>query len=291
MSPNSKQHFSLFFPESQLKDLYAHTICEDGALDDITTKCTVPPHYQGIGKIRAKSDLVLAGLDAATRFFSFFDPEISIEILHQDGEKLSPMKVAATIRGRVHSLLAVERSALNLLQHLCGIATLTAKFVEEVRETNAKILDTRKTIPGLRGLAKYAVHCGGGHNHRVGLNDAILIKDNHVAAAGGVGKAVLAARSTIGEEKFIEVEVGDLRQLEEAMDAGADRAMLDNMPLEQMALCVNKAAGRIELEASGNVSFSNVRSIAMTGVDFISIGALTHSAPAADLNMKIEPKS
>ena len=290
MSPDLNQKFSDFFSESQLLALYEKAMAEDGAFDDITTGLTIPSHYQGIGKIRAKSELVLAGLEAASRFFSFFDPDVSIKMLRHDTDHLAPMEVAATVSGNVHTLLAVERSALNLLQHLCGIATLTAEFVDQIEGTEAKILDTRKTVPGLRGLAKYAVYCGGGQNHRIGLHDAILIKDNHIAAAGGVGKAVLAAGAGTGNHRFIEVEVSDIRQLEEAMDAGANRAMLDNMSVQQMTQCVKRASGRIELEASGNVAIDNVQAIAITGVDFISVGAITHSAPAADLNMKIEPQ-
>jgi len=185
--------------------------------------------------------------------------------------------------------LSGERVALNFLGHLSGIATLTAAYAAKIAHTKAKITDTRKTTPGLRALEKYAVRCGGGVNHRFGLDDAVLIKDNHAAAAKGVGQAVMKARIESGKNLFIEAEVRNARQLEECIDAGADRALLDNMTPEQLAECVRIADRRIELEASGNVNLGTVAKIAATGVDYISAGALTHSAPAADLNMKIAP--
>ena len=280
-----------FFDESKLKDLFARSVDEDGAHRDITSQLVIPSEMQGIGRIMAKQDLVLAGIEPATRFFVYFDSEIRVEIKIEDGMQMSVGDVAATVEGSMRTLLAIERSSLNLLQYLSGIASLTAQFVERVKGTKARILDTRKTIPGMRGLEKYAVHCGGGQNHRLGLHDAILIKDNHIAAAGGVGKAVLRAKIEGGLDRFVEVEVKDIAQLEQALDAHADRALLDNMTPDQLAGCVERAAGRIELEASGNVTLDNIGRIARTGVDFISIGALTHSAPAVDINMKIEPKS
>ena len=281
--------FSDYIPESELKDLFERAIAEDGARDDITSRLTISKNLQGIGRIMAKQPLVLAGLDAATHFFTLFEPSMEVSHSAQDGQKVAGGDFVATIRGSVRVLLAVERCALNLLQHLCGIATFTALFVDQTRGTDAKILDTRKTIPGLRRLTKYAVHCGGGNNHRIGLSDAVLIKDNHIAAAGGVGQAVRQIHETSDRKRFVEVEVSDLSQLHSAMEANADRALLDNMNLDLLRRCVLAAKGRIELEASGGVTINSVRQIAQTGVDFISVGALTHSAPAADLNMKIVP--
>lgn len=276
-----------FCDPSELKNLFDLCISEDGARQDVTTLATIEKGRNGMGAIMAKEDLVLSGIEAATIFFKWFNPEMTIEILAKDGQTLHAGDVAAQVTGSVHLLLAVERSALNLLQHLSGIATLTRRFVDEIKGTKATVLDTRKTIPGLRKLAKYAVYCGGGRNHRLGLNDAILIKDNHVTAAGSVGQAVIAARLNSPSDMMIEVEVSNLRELEEAMDAGAHRALLDNMSLDEMTECVNQAKGRIVLEASGNVTLKTIREIALTGVDFISSGALTHSSGAADLNMKI----
>ena len=289
MNDSPVRALSSFISPEALQDLIDRALDEDGARNDLTTRFTVEPKQRGIGRIRAKQSLVLSGLEAATLFFLRLDADIRVEVLARDTDRMSAGDVAATFEGALGALLAAERSALNLLQHLSGIATLTARFADRIADTSARILDTRKTIPGLRCLEKYAVHCGGGHNHRMGLHDAVLIKDNHAAAAGSVGQAVLKARVEGGADLFIEVEVGDLAQLEQAMDAGANRALLDNMDPNQLRRCVQRSQGRIELEASGNVSYENVRDIALSGVDFISIGALTHSAPAADLNMKIEP--
>ncbi len=288
LSTNS-DFLSKYISDEELRLLFDRAMTEDGARKDITTLLTVPETAHGVGIIRAKENLVLAGLLPACRFFQFFDPDVIIEVLATDGDRLKAGDAAARIEGSQHTLLAVERSALNLLQHLSGIASLTARFVQTVEGTKTKVLDTRKTVPGLRNLAKYAVFCGGGTNHRVGLHDAVLIKDNHVAAAGGVGKAVLLAHSKGKADLFVEVEVRTVQELEEAIDGGANRALLDNMTIQQMEQCVERAGGRIELEASGNVTLESIREIAQTGVNFISSGALTHSAPAADLNMKIEP--
>jgi nicotinate-nucleotide pyrophosphorylase (carboxylating) len=280
-----------YISETEIGELYERAIEEDGALDDVTSRLTIPPGARAVGTLRAKQTLILSGIEVAARFFRLYDTALTIEILSTDGTELLAGSPVATITGSAHSLLAVERSALNLLQHLCGIATLTGEFVKTVVGTKAKILDTRKTIPGFRRLEKYAVACGGGVNHRLGLHDAILIKDNHAVAAGGVGKAVLAVKTGADRPMFTEVEVSDPRGLEEAIDAGADRALLDNMELAMIRHCVELAGERIELEVSGNVDLETVGSIAQTGVDFISIGRLTHSAPAADLNMKIVPES
>ena len=278
-----------FVSEASIRRLFDDAIDEDGARSDLTSLYTIDENARGIARIRAKQELVLCGIDAAALFFKWFDPTAQFEKLRNDGDVLVKGDVAATITGSMRTLLAVERSALNLLQHLSGIATKTGAFVSLISGTGAKMLDTRKTLPGYRMLQKYAVYCGGGENHRLGLHDAVLIKDNHVESAGGVGRAVILARTKGGPDLFIEVEVRTPQELEEAMDAGADRALLDNMSPEVMRRCVGMAKGRISTEASGNVDIGNVAEIAATGVDYISSGALTHSPKAADLNMKIEP--
>ncbi len=279
-----------FINKNRLLALFDLCMEEDGAKNDHTSNLTIPKNAKAKGVIKAKEDLRLAGLEAGLAFFSFFDSDIIIKTFYNDGDSLKPQDVAATITGATRTLLAVERSALNLLQHLSGIATQTALYVRQTKGTAAKVLDTRKTIPGLRRLEKFAVHCGGGYNHRMGLSDAILIKDNHVLQAGGVGKGVLRVKSSEeGVALFIEVEVSNMRELEEALDSGADRALLDNMTPDEISKCVKRASGRIELEASGNINLDNIRDFALTGVDYISCGALTHSAKAVDLNMKIEP--
>jgi len=276
-----------FMDQNALFDLFNTALSEDGAKNDITSDLTIPGQLQGVGKIMAKQQLTLCGITAAESFFDWFDPSLTFTQLKTDGQSLNPGDIAAKVTGPVKSLLAVERIALNLLQHLCGIATLASVYAKKIQGSGARVLDTRKTIPGLRGLEKYAVYCGGGTNHRFGLNDAVLIKDNHITACGSVSDAILKAKTGTKGEMFIEVEISDPLDLETAIDAGADRALLDNMTLDQLALCVKRGKGKIELEASGNVNLETISDIANTGVDFISVGRLTHSAPAADLNMKI----
>jgi nicotinate-nucleotide pyrophosphorylase (carboxylating) len=231
---------------------------------------------------------VLSGLACAAEAFAQLDPALEFRARMRDGDKLKAGDVAAEISGNARAILSAERTALNFTTHLSGIATLTAAFVAKVKHTKAKIVCTRKTIPGLRALEKYAVRCGGGMNHRFGLDDAILIKDNHIAVAGGVGAALGAARASAGHLVKVEIEVENLDELAEVLNAGgADVALLDNMDTATLKRAVEINAGKLALEASGGVNLETVAAIAETGVDMISVGALTHSAPALDLGLDI----
>ncbi len=254
---------------------------------DITSMATIPTSNPLSSYIRAKSNGVISGIPLAEVVFNLVDPTISFRSAIKDGGVVQKGQVLAQVQGDGRALLAGERTALNFLGRLSGIATLTYMFVQAVKGTKAVILDTRKTAPGLRYLDKYAVRCGGGQNHRAGLFDMVLIKDNHIAGAGGITPAVQRVREMHGQQYTIEVEVMNLSELEEAINLKVDRIMLDNMDLENMRRAVQVANGRVPLEASGNVSLNNVRQIAETGVDFISSGALTHSAPTLDISMKI----
>lgn len=257
------------------------------ARGDVTSQATIPPNNPLRGYIRAKANGIVAGLPVAQVIFNLVDPAISFRSSDKDGAVVQKGQVLAQVQGDGRALLACERTALNFLGRLSGIATMTYMFVQAVKGTRAVILDTRKTAPGLRYLDKYAVRMGGGQNHRAGLFDMVLIKDNHITAAGGIKPAVQRVRELYGERYAIEVEVKDLVELEEAIKLHVDRVMLDNMDLDALRRAVQVANGRIPLEASGNVSLANVRQIAETGVDFISSGALTHSAPTLDISMKI----
>jgi nicotinate-nucleotide pyrophosphorylase (carboxylating) len=268
--------------ESDLSIL-AKTILEG----DITSSATLPPEVCLMGYIRAKAPGIVAGIPIARSVFALLDPEVYFSPMDKDGDMVLPGMMLVELSGSGRSLLAGERTALNFLGRLSGIATLTHQFVEAIQGTHAVILDTRKTAPGSRLLDKYAVRCGGGQNHRIGLFDMLLIKDNHISGAGGITPAVLRAREMYQKTYPIEVEVKDLDELEEALNLNVDRIMLDNMDPETMRIAVNIDNGRIPLEASGNVSLANVRQIAETGVDFISSGAITHSAPTLDISMKI----
>ncbi|MFZ2098566.1 MAG: carboxylating nicotinate-nucleotide diphosphorylase [Anaerolineales bacterium] len=254
---------------------------------DITSTATIDETTCLMAYIRAKEAGVVAGLPVARAVFSLVDPEIFFEPMLHDGEIVQAGTMLVELSGRGRALLAGERTALNFLGRLSGIASLTHQLVEAVKGTSAVILDTRKTAPGWRLLDKYAVRCGGGQNHRTGLFDMLLIKDNHISGAGGISAAVERARERYGNKFGIEVEVKNLEELEEALGLGVERIMLDNMNLETMRIAVKTVDGRIPLEASGNVSLENVVQIAETGVDYISSGALTHSTPALDISMKI----
>jgi nicotinate-nucleotide pyrophosphorylase (carboxylating) len=264
-------------------------LAEDLGAGDITSELTVTPEAKAEGTLLAKSPLVIAGLPESLRVFSLLDPQTEVEVFRHDGDRLEPGTPLATVRGNARVLLAGERLALNLLQHLSGIATLTRSYVDAVVGTQARILDTRKTIPGLRVLEKAAVKAGGGYNHRMRLDDGVLIKDNHIALAGGLEAAIGQARRGNPGPLRIEVEVGSPEHAERALAAGADMLLLDNMPPEMLRETVERINRRIPLEASGGVSLLTVRDIAESGVDFISIGRLTHSAPAADINLKFKP--
>ncbi len=269
----------------QLVDL---ALAEDIGAGDITSNATVPANATADGTMVVKQPGVISGLTVAGYVFERVDPAISFRPRCADGSRLGVGDVLADITGPARSVLAGERVALNLLQRLSGVATLTATFVEAVAGTNATIVDTRKTTPGLRMLEKTAVRHGGGRNHRFGLSDGVLIKDNHLAAIGGpdrVTRAVHAAREHAPHTTKVEVEVTTLAETEEAVAAGADIIMLDNMTVAEMAEAVRVVAGRALLEASGGVRLETVRKIAETGVDLISVGALTHSAPALDISL------
>jgi len=268
---------------------------EDIGRGDITTRSVVRPRTTARGSFTAKQDLVLAGLEVADAVFGSFDPYLQIESTVGDGEQVASGKIFARIKGDAQILLTGERVALNFLQHLSGIATMTRKYADAVAGTNARIVDTRKTTPGLRMLEKYAVKAGGGQNHRLGLDDGVLIKDNHIALAGGVGEAVRRAREAAGHLHKIEVEVATLEQVGQALDSRADILLLDNMTPQMVREAVElvkarEGADRRTLtEASGGINIHNVRDYAEAGVDLISIGALTHSAPSVDISFKIKP--
>ncbi|MBX3002241.1 MAG: carboxylating nicotinate-nucleotide diphosphorylase [Caldilineaceae bacterium] len=261
---------------------------EDIGDGDVTTRCTVAADAIYRGRFLAKAGGVIAGLDVVTLTFQLLDGRVEVLPLVAEGSLVERGTVIATASGPGHALLSGERTALNLLQRMSGIATLTRRFVDAVAGTNAVILDTRKTAPGLRLFDKRAVLLGGGQNHRIGLYDMALIKDNHIAAAGGITAAVERVRAGDERRHPIEVEVTNFDQLHEAISLHVDRIMLDNMSVEQMAEAVRMTAGRIPLEASGNVSLETVAAIAATGVDFISVGALTHSVRALDVSFDLE---
>ncbi|MGZ4135321.1 MAG: carboxylating nicotinate-nucleotide diphosphorylase [Tumebacillaceae bacterium] len=260
---------------------------EDVGYGDVTTNSIVPPIKQGVGVLLAKEPGVIAGLDVAEITFLMTDPNLLVTRLVNDGDHVAAGQVVMEVSGSARSILTAERVALNFLQRLSGIATRTSKFVELVRYYNAKIVDTRKTTPGLRALEKYAVVVGGGRNHRFGLFDAVLIKDNHIEIAGGVKKAIMAARHQIPHTMRVEVEVESLEQIDEALEVKADIIMLDNMTPDVMREAVEKIAGKALIEASGGVTEETIVDIAKTGVDYISIGALTHSIRSLDISLDI----
>jgi len=268
---------------------------EDMGRGDITSRSVVRLGVRARGSFIAKQDFMLAGLEVADAVFASFDFNLQIESSVTDGDQIKTEKAFARITGEAQILLAAERVALNFLQHLSGIATLTRRYVEAVAGTEARIVDTRKTTPGLRMLEKYAVTVGGGHNHRLGLDDGVLIKDNHLAMAGGLTEAVRRARDVVGHLHKIEVEVADLDQVREALKTGADILLLDNMRPELVRQAVELVRAKEPeerhtlIEASGGIALDNVRAYAEAGADLISIGALTHSAPAVDISFKIKP--
>lgn len=270
----------------------ADFLAEDIGRGDITTQATVPADVQGIGKFLAKEDLVLCGLGVAEAVFRILDPESpAVEALYADGDAVEKGTVIGTLQGFADVLLTGERVALNLLQRLSGIATLSRKFAEAVEGTGARVVDTRKTTPGLRMLEKYAVTVGGCKNHRYGLDDGVLIKDNHIALAGGITEAVRAAKEKVGHLHKIEVEILNWAQLREAIEAGADIVMLDNQTPEEAAKLVEMARNLnpdVLLEASGGMNLETVRAYAEAGVDLISAGMITHSARAMDISFKIK---
>jgi nicotinate-nucleotide pyrophosphorylase (carboxylating) len=267
----------------QIERLIRDALDEDIGAGDLATMATISAESRGTGLFRAKKDGVVAGLVLLDRIFYFIDHRVELRLLAKDGAEVKQGTVVAEAVGPVRALLLAERTALNFLQRLSGNATLTRKYVEAIRDFPCKLLDTRKTTPGLRTLEKYAVRMGGGMNHRIGLYDAALVKDNHIEATGSIGEAVKAVRRHAPFMAKVEVEASSLKQVQEAIDAGADV----NMTLVQMAEAVQLVNRRARVEASGGITLENIRQVAATGVDYISSGALTHSAPVVDFNMKI----
>ena len=274
--------------EKKLTEIIRSALAEDIGPEDYTTLFTVTPETELSAVLKAKANGILAGTIVFTKTFILLNEKIKVNFLKNDSERIRAGEVIAKIKGPGQALLSAERTALNFLQRMSGIASETNKLVQAVKGTKAKILDTRKTAPGLRLLDKWAVEIGGGMNHRIGLFDMILIKDNHIVAAGGITEAVQAVRRKDTQNLKIEVEVKNLKELDEALTLNVDRIMLDNMSPEQMAEAVNISAGRVPLEASGNVTVKNIKEIADSGVDFISIGGLTHSVKALDMSLLIE---
>ena len=269
-----------------LDDFLLAALREDIGTGDVTTISCVPENAASTGSFIAKEPGVICGIGVVKRVFELLDSGVRISQGVNDGDFIEAGGIAAKISGASRSILTGERTALNLLQHMSGVATRTAQAVQAVSGTKARIVDTRKTSPGMRLLDKYAVRCGGGSNHRLNLSDGVLIKDNHISAAGGISNAVAFARRNCPFTLKVEVEVEHLVQLEEALTAGADIIMLDNMTIETMAEAVRITGGRALTEASGNMGERDLRAVAETGVDFISIGALTHSVKALDISLK-----
>lgn len=273
--------------KEELRSFIRSMLDEDIGRGDITTIATIPADATLKAEMNARETMVIAGIDIAEKIIHTVDPAIKVEIMAQDGIEVTAGNVIMTLDGNARNILTAERSALNLLQHLSGIATLTKTYVKEIEHTQCRLLDTRKTIPTYRKLAKYASKMGGAMNHRMRLDDGILIKDNHIASVGSVKAAVIAAKnygsdaSTIG----ITVECDTLDQALDAVNAGADRLLLDNMTNDMLSEAVTKYKGKIKLEASGGVTLETIKSIAETGVDYISVGRITQSAPAVDIGL------
>jgi nicotinate-nucleotide pyrophosphorylase (carboxylating) len=270
-----------------LEEVVRRALAEDVGTGDLTTNSLIPAGAGTEAFIHSKASGVLAGLPVAACVFHLLDAGVRVEEQIPEGSPLRPGSVIARVKGPARAVLTGERVALNFLQRLSGIATATRQLVDLIAGTRARLLDTRKTTPGLRALEKYAVRVGGGCNHRIGLYDGILIKDNHIKVAGGITEAVKRARAAVPYTIKIEIEVENLEQLEEALAAGADLIMLDNMPPPVLKKAVQLAGRRVPLEASGRITADRIRAVAETGVDFISVGAITHSAPALDISMDV----
>ncbi|WFE88866.1 carboxylating nicotinate-nucleotide diphosphorylase [Roseibium porphyridii] len=285
MSPNTLPEL----PRLMIDEAVKSALLEDwGRAGDVTSQATLPSTATARAVIAARKPGVLAGAGCAESAFRQTDTRLQFDLARNDGDRLAPGDIVAHIEGPARALLAAERVALNFLGHLSGIATATSLFADQIAHTKADIVCTRKTTPGLRAFEKYAVKCGGGANHRFGLDDAVLIKDNHIAVAGGVTNAIEAAKAFAGHLVKIEVEVDTLEQLEEALAAAPDVVMLDNMPPERLEKAVGIANGKVLLEASGGIELDTVRAVAESGVDLISSGWITHSAPVLDLGLDIE---
>lgn len=281
--------FDAFLPPTLVAQAIDMALAEDlGLAGDLTTEATIPADRRAEAVIAARKAGVVAGLPLAEAAFRRLDPACRFEVLLADGSAVTPGAVIARVAGQARAVLTAERVALNFVGRLSGIATASRAYVDAIAGTRAHIIDTRKTTPGLRAFEKYAVRAGGGMNHRVGLFDAILIKDNHIAVAGGVGAAISAARSRAGHMVKIEVEVDTLAQLDEALTHRIDAVLLDNMSVDEMREAVRRCGGKVITEASGGINMSTVRAIAETGVDLISVGALTHSTTVLDIGLDIE---
>lgn len=274
--------------EESIIRLLTLAIEEDIRDSDITSNAIIPVDLKLQGRILSKADGVLAGLDVLSLFYGNFYKAVDLRTFAHDGERITRGKKIVEIQGPGRILLATERLTLNILQRMSGIATETRRYVDSIRGTKAVILDTRKTAPGLRALDKLAVRLGGGTNHRLGLFDSYLIKENHIEAAGGLAEAVRRVQQDNAKKKLVEVEVRSMKELNEALSLDVDRILLDNMSVQEMKDAVKQTAGAIPLEASGNINLENVRQVAETGVDFISVGSLTHSVRALDLSFLIE---
>ncbi|MFL6780718.1 MAG: carboxylating nicotinate-nucleotide diphosphorylase [Sphingomicrobium sp.] len=271
--------------EFDLHDFVSRTLAEDlGKGGDVTSNATISPDARFTAEMNCREPIVVAGLEIAAAFFRKLDPQVGIEMLASDGDTVEAGAVLMRLGGSARAMLTAERSALNTLQHLSGIATLTRRYVDAIAGTGATLIDTRKTIPGLRVLEKYAVRMGGARNHRMWLDDGVLIKDNHVAVCGGVAEAVRRAKAA-NTGLQVQVEVDRIDQIEPALAAGADRLLLDNMDPAMLREAVSLVSGRVPLEASGGVTLETIRFIAETGVDFISVGRITQSAPAVDIGL------
>ena len=282
----------LRLPSSVVDKAVAEALAEDlGLGGDITTQATIAAGTRASGVIAARKPGTIAGVQLARAAFKTLDPFAQFEVVVGDGGRVEAGGVIARISGDARVLLTAERTALNFLGHLSGIATLTALYVAAVAGTKARIMDTRKTTPGLRALEKFAVRCGGGVNHRFGLFDAVLIKDNHIVAAGGIGPALERARAQSGHMMKVEIEVTNLDEIDEALQLDPDALLLDNMDVSLLRAAVKEVAGRVVTEASGGINLNTVAAIAATGVDLISVGALTHSAPVLDIGFDFDPQT
>jgi len=285
----------LDLPEEQVDNIIDLALAEDISHGDVTTEVLIPPGLQGKASLLVKAKGILAGGEVAKRVFLKVNPSLTVEVLIQDGVQVKPGDIAATISGSVFSILKAERVALNFLQRLSGIASQTAQYVAKTHGLAVNITDTRKTTPGLRLLEKYAVRLGGGQNHRFHLGDGILIKDNHIAALRALGmslKDIIAkAKQNVPHGLKVEVEVNTIQEALDATEAGADIIMLDNMSPDEMHHIVSLVSGRVKIEASGGITLANLRAVAETGINLISVGALTHSSQALDISLELEPQT
>ncbi|HEX9577866.1 MAG TPA: carboxylating nicotinate-nucleotide diphosphorylase [Myxococcales bacterium] len=275
-------------PDDPVGRLIALALDEDVGPGDRTAEAVVPAGARGTGLLFAKESLVVSGIAAAARVFRALDPACDLEALASEGDKAGPGDGILRLRGSLRAILTGERTALNFLQRLCGIATLTARYAQALSGTRTRLLDTRKTAPGMRELEKAAVRAGGGRNHRGALFDGILVKDNHAAAAGGIGEAVRRAKAAAHPLLKVEAEVSTPEQIEEALRAGADMLLLDNLGDAELKKAVQQVNGRVPTEASGNMTLDRLPRVAACGLDYVSVGALTHSAPSADLSLLVE---